>query len=161
MHAADISRRELITVWYEGDPAMRVAVAAPYLAQTGNASTAVVYFEIEPGHYLGTHTDSAEEILLLLSGRVEASLSDERGPLAAGQAAPIPARFGRHGEVDLRPAAAAVRRAERRYPTGRGQGLIRHPAGAVDKPHIRPYAHDRGFSRRSQQDHGGFISASV
>lgn len=51
----------------------------------------MVYFEIEPGHYLGTHTDSAEEILLILSGAVEASLGEETGRLTAGQAALIPA----------------------------------------------------------------------
>ena len=44
-----------------------------------------------PGHYLGIHTDSAEEILLLLSGTVEARLGEETGRLAAGQAALIPA----------------------------------------------------------------------
>ena len=91
MYTADLGHRALNTVWYEDDPAMRVTVDFPFFAQTGTASTAAVYFEIAPGHYLGTHTDSAEEILLLLAGRVEATLGDERGPLSAGQAALIPA----------------------------------------------------------------------
>ena len=57
---------------------MRAKASFPFSKATGNASSAVVYFEIEPGHYLGTHTDSAEEIVLVLSGTVEASLEASR-----------------------------------------------------------------------------------
>jgi quercetin dioxygenase-like cupin family protein len=91
MQTADFNTMELFDGWYEQDPAMRIRVNFPFFAATGNESSAVVYFEIEPGHYLGTHTDSAEEILLVLSGTVEASLADETGRLSAGQAALIPA----------------------------------------------------------------------
>jgi quercetin dioxygenase-like cupin family protein len=91
MQTADLIHRELRTVWYEADPAMRITVDFPFYAATGNEHSAVVYFEIEPGHYLGTHTDSAEEIVLLLSGTVEATVGDETGRLTAGQAALIPA----------------------------------------------------------------------
>ena len=90
MQAADLNALELLDVWYEHDPAMRIRVNFPFFAATGTQSTAVVYFEIEPGHYLGTHTDSAEEILLILTGTVEASLGDEMGLLSAGQSALIP-----------------------------------------------------------------------
>ena len=91
MQSADLNRLELLEGSYEHDPAMRIGVNFPMYAATGNESTAVVYFEIEPGHYLGTHTDSAEEILLILGGTVEASLGDEAGQLSAGQIALIPA----------------------------------------------------------------------
>jgi quercetin dioxygenase-like cupin family protein len=91
MQTANLSHLELLEVWYEHDPAMRVRVAIPFFAGTGTESSAVVYFEIEPGHYLGTHTDSAEEILLILSGTVEASVDGEHGVLSAGQTALIPA----------------------------------------------------------------------
>jgi quercetin dioxygenase-like cupin family protein len=91
MQTADLTTMELFDGWYEQDPAMRIRVNFPFFAATGNESSAVVYFEIEPGHYLGTHTDSAEEILLVLSGTVEASLGDETGRLSASQAALIPA----------------------------------------------------------------------
>ena len=63
---------------------MRIRVNFPFFAATGTESSAVVYFEIEPGHYLGTHTDSAEEIVLILAGTVEASLGEETGVLSAG-----------------------------------------------------------------------------
>ena len=88
---ADLNHLELGDAWYEDDPAMCVKVKFPFYAATGNESTAAVYFEIEPGHYLGTHTDSAEEILLILAGAVEVTLRDEQGQASAGQAALIPA----------------------------------------------------------------------
>lgn len=91
MHITDLNRLELVDAWYDDDPAMRIRVNFPFFAATGTHSTAVVYFEIEPGQYLGTHTDSAEEILLVLAGTVEASLGVESGRLSAGQAALIPA----------------------------------------------------------------------
>jgi quercetin dioxygenase-like cupin family protein len=91
MKTVDFATLELLDAWYEHDATMRVTVAFPFFAGTGNESSAVVYFEIEPGRYLGTHTDSAEEIVLLLSGTVEASLGDEKGQLTAGQAALVPA----------------------------------------------------------------------
>jgi quercetin dioxygenase-like cupin family protein len=91
MHTADFTALPLLDVWYEHDPAMRTRVTFPFYAATGNTSSAVVYFEIEPGHYLGTHTDSAEEIVLILEGTVEVSLDDDHGQLSAGQAALVPA----------------------------------------------------------------------
>ncbi len=91
MYTADLNHLEMFEGWYEEDLAMRVKASYPFYAATGNESSSVVYFEIEPGHYLGTHTDSAEEIVLLLSGTVEASLGNERGQLSAGQAVLIPA----------------------------------------------------------------------
>jgi quercetin dioxygenase-like cupin family protein len=91
MHTADLNHLELHDAWYEDDPAMRVKVNFPFYAATGNQSSAVVYFEIEPGHYLGTNTDSAEEILVILDGTVEASIAEERDQVTAGQSALVPA----------------------------------------------------------------------
>lgn len=91
MNTSDFAALELRSAWYEHDPAMRIAVNFPFSGASGTQNSAVVYFEIEPGHRLGTHTDSAEEILLVLAGTVEAILGDERGRLRAGQAALIPA----------------------------------------------------------------------
>ena len=91
MIAERIDQLELMEVWYEDDPTMRVKVNFPFFLGAGTMSTAVVYFEIEPGHRLGTHTDSAEEILLILEGEAEVSLGDERGRLSAGEMALVPA----------------------------------------------------------------------
>jgi quercetin dioxygenase-like cupin family protein len=89
--AERIDQLELLEVWYENDPTMRLKVNFPFFLGTGTKSSAVVYFEIEPGHRLGTHTDSAEEILLVLEGTAEVSLGDEQGRLSAGEMALVPA----------------------------------------------------------------------
>jgi quercetin dioxygenase-like cupin family protein len=89
--AESIEQLELMEVWYDDDPTMRLKVNFPFFLGTGTKSTAVVYFEIEPGHRLATHTDSAEEILLLLQGEAEVSLGDEQGRLLAGEMALVPA----------------------------------------------------------------------
>ncbi len=91
MIAERIDQLELLEVWYENDPTMRLKVNFPFFLGTGTKSTAVVYFEIEPGYKLGTHTDSAEEILLVLEGEAEVSLGDEQGLLSAGEMALVPA----------------------------------------------------------------------
>jgi quercetin dioxygenase-like cupin family protein len=91
MIAARLDELELMEVWYGGDPTMRLRVNFPFFLGTGTRSTAVVYFELEPGRRLGSHTDSAEEILLLLEGEAEVSLGDERGRLSAGEIALVPA----------------------------------------------------------------------
>ena len=91
MIAETIEDLELMEVWYENDPTMRLKVSFPLFLGTGTKNTAVVYFEIEPGYRLGTHTDSAEEILLILEGQVEVSLGEEVGRLSAGEMAVVPA----------------------------------------------------------------------
>ena len=91
MIAERIEELELVEVWYENDPTMRLKVNFPFFLGTGTKSTAVVYFEVEPGYRLGTHTDSAEEILVILEGEAEVSLGDERGRLSAGEMALVPA----------------------------------------------------------------------
>lgn len=51
----------------------------------------VVYFEIEPGCSLGTHTDSPEELVVCLAGEdVEAWVGDAEGQLDAGDVAVVP-----------------------------------------------------------------------
>lgn len=140
MQTADLNAIAMHAAWYEHDPAMRITVTFPYYAGNGNQSSAVVSFAIEPGHYLGTHTDGAEEILLLLSGTVEARLGDEVGQLSTGQTALIPAMVPhglrnsgaetarcvgffcrRPGDVDLRPGVAAIRAAGDGSPACRGR----------------------------------------
>jgi quercetin dioxygenase-like cupin family protein len=91
MHTVRLSELELAEAGYENDPTMRAKETFPFSAATGTKNTAVVYFEVEPGHRLGTHTDSAEEILLLLGGTAEVSVGDEQGQVSAGEMALVPA----------------------------------------------------------------------
>ena len=91
MLTASTSDLDLLEVHIDSDPRGRVSPAFPINRFTGAAHTAVVYFEVQPGDYLPTHTDSAEEILYIVAGEGEARLGDERGYVRAGDLAVIPA----------------------------------------------------------------------
>jgi len=91
MYSVRLSELELSEAGYENDPTMRVKANFPFSAATGTKNTAVVYFEVEPGHRLGTHTDSAEELMLILGGTGEVSVGDEQGRVSAGEMALVPA----------------------------------------------------------------------
>jgi quercetin dioxygenase-like cupin family protein len=66
-------------------------VGFPLSSSTGTASTAVVLLEFEPGGELAVHTDSAEELLLVIEGTAEGTVGDEVGRLEAGDIAVVPA----------------------------------------------------------------------
>jgi quercetin dioxygenase-like cupin family protein len=91
MLTASTPQLELLDVSIASDPRGRVHPAFPINHFTGAEGTAVVYFEVEPGEYLPTHTDSAEEILFIVAGEGEAHCGDERGHVRAGDLAVIPA----------------------------------------------------------------------
>jgi quercetin dioxygenase-like cupin family protein len=73
------------------DPTRVVRATFPLHWQTGACATAMVYFELEPGRHLGTHTDSAEEVLVVLEGEVEATVGDQTGRVSAGGVVLVPA----------------------------------------------------------------------
>jgi quercetin dioxygenase-like cupin family protein len=90
MLTASTPQLELLDAWIASDPRGRVHPAFPVNRFTGAQDTAVVYFEVEPGDYLPTHTDSAEEVLYIVAGEGEAQVGDERGHVRAGDLAVIP-----------------------------------------------------------------------
>jgi quercetin dioxygenase-like cupin family protein len=90
---------ELTEAWLDTDPRKRVRFGFPISGATGAEHTAVVYFEVAPGERLGTHTDSAEEILYIVAGEGEAEVGDERGRVRAGDLAVVPAMVP-HGIVN-------------------------------------------------------------
>ena len=69
-------------------PGLRVGF--PLHSATGTASTATVLFELDPSEELGVHTDSAEELLIVLQGTAEARVGDEVGQITARQVALVP-----------------------------------------------------------------------
>jgi quercetin dioxygenase-like cupin family protein len=69
-------------------PGLRVSF--PLHSATGTASTATVLFELDPGAELPVHTDSAEELLIIVQGTAEASVGDEVGRIAAHDVALVP-----------------------------------------------------------------------
>ena len=84
MIAFDIDDFELVPM----APGLRVSF--PLSSATGTASTATVLFELDPGATLGVHTDSAEELLIILQGTAEARVGDEVGRLETHQVGLVP-----------------------------------------------------------------------
>lgn len=91
MLVTNVNDLELAEVRAEADPTLGCRVAFPIYAATGASASGVVYFEVAPGGRLGRHTDSAEEVILVLEGEAEAEVDGERGRLASGGLALIPA----------------------------------------------------------------------
>ncbi len=91
MHVVDLDAVALRDVVSQVDPLRRARVGFPHSSATGTASTATVYFELEPGTHVGLHRDSAEELLLILEGEVEATVGDESAYAEAGTILTVPA----------------------------------------------------------------------
>jgi quercetin dioxygenase-like cupin family protein len=66
-------------------------VAFPVHSQTGTAASATVWMELAPDGVVPQHTDSAEELLYVVRGEVEARVGEESGTLRAGELALVPA----------------------------------------------------------------------
>jgi mannose-6-phosphate isomerase-like protein (cupin superfamily) len=86
-----LSELQLPEFGYESDSAARVSGTFPFSAATGNKNTAVVYVVVEPGCYLPTHTDSAEEVLFFLAGQAAVTVGDLQAEVRAGEMAVVPA----------------------------------------------------------------------
>jgi mannose-6-phosphate isomerase-like protein (cupin superfamily) len=89
--AVRLSELELTEYWCDADPMLRGRLGLPIHTGSGAASTAVIYFEHEPGEHHGRHTDSAEEVMLVLEGQADVEAADERLRLEAGALALVPA----------------------------------------------------------------------
>ncbi len=90
MKKVNLNNLELTEFTGKNDPGQHCHATFPMFAPHGTESTATVYFELEPGDGLGRHTDSAEELLLVLEGSVEAEVGGETAPLAKGEIALVP-----------------------------------------------------------------------
>jgi quercetin dioxygenase-like cupin family protein len=91
MYIAQTEGAELLAAHHHDDPGNVVRAAWPVHRGTGARSTAAVYFELAAGAHLGTHTDSAEEVLVVLDGEVEITVGAERERARAGALAVVPA----------------------------------------------------------------------
>jgi mannose-6-phosphate isomerase-like protein (cupin superfamily) len=87
----DLASVELMDVLSALDPTRQVRVGFPHHSLTDNASTATVYFELEPRMHVGVHTDSAEELLVILEGEAEATVGDETASARTGGIVTVPA----------------------------------------------------------------------
>lgn len=73
-----------------GNLGQRCKATFPLIGVHGTKNSATVYFELNPNEQLGTHTDSAEEIILVLEGSVEATVGGEKQIASKGQLLLIP-----------------------------------------------------------------------
>lgn len=76
----------------EDDPNRKVTGNFALYSAAGTKSGAVVYFELEPGKELGSHTDSAEEIVYVVDGTIEATVgnNNEKDGLSKGDLGVVP-----------------------------------------------------------------------
>jgi quercetin dioxygenase-like cupin family protein len=78
----------------DDDPNRKVTGNFALYSSAGTKSGAVVYFELESGKELGTHTDSAEEIVYVIDGTIEAIVSNdssnEKDRLSKGELGVVP-----------------------------------------------------------------------
>jgi quercetin dioxygenase-like cupin family protein len=62
----------------------------PLIGLHGSLQLASVYFEIAPGDNLGRHTDSAEELLVILDGELTVSVGSESAIVKKGYVVLVP-----------------------------------------------------------------------
>ncbi len=90
MITGNLHELQLHETWTEQDARQHTRSAFPLVGALGSENSAMVYFELQPGDHLGRHTDSAEEVLLILQGTVEVSVGEEQGRISQGEFALVP-----------------------------------------------------------------------
>jgi mannose-6-phosphate isomerase-like protein (cupin superfamily) len=100
---------ELSESWQEGDATARWRSASGHSPSTGAQSSGSSVLEVGPGHRLPRHTDSAEEVIVVLEGVAEVTVGDERALVPAGGLVVVPRCLAHEvrnaGDVPLRFAA--------------------------------------------------------
>jgi quercetin dioxygenase-like cupin family protein len=104
--AIDLDGLELEEAWIEDDETGRWRSASAHTAEHGASATGSSLLEVPPGCRLPRHTDSVEEVIVLLAGEAEVMVGDERDEVSAGAIALVPADVPHEvrntGEVPLR-----------------------------------------------------------
>jgi quercetin dioxygenase-like cupin family protein len=92
---------------FASDPTVRFRANFPLHGANGARHSSVVVIELEPGKALGEHTDSPEEVLLVLEGEVEFTVGRERARAGRGVLAVVPPMVP-HNIRNVRNATARV-----------------------------------------------------
>ena len=86
MFATSSKSEELSESWIEGEEGARWRSTSGH---TGDASGSSL-LELDPGCRLPRHTDSAEELVVVVAGTAAVTVADETSELAAGGLALVP-----------------------------------------------------------------------
>lgn len=91
MVTVSLGELDLFEEWGRDDPTLRLRADFPVFGGHGASDSAVVVFELGEGEHVGLHTDSAEEVVLVLDGRAEATLDGDTGVVGEREMVVIPA----------------------------------------------------------------------
>ena len=86
MQATSPTSTELSDAWVDGEESARWRSTAGPVGQGSGSSV----LEVEPGHRLPRHTDSAEELIVVVSGTASVTVGDETSEVGAGGVALVP-----------------------------------------------------------------------
>jgi quercetin dioxygenase-like cupin family protein len=89
MHVA-FDALELSDAWLDSDPSARWRLNVAFSELTGTESCSLICFELDPGCRLARHTDSAEELVLVLTGSAIARVGERERAVEAGGVVAIP-----------------------------------------------------------------------
>ena len=81
---------ELSEQWVEGRPELRWRSKLGTTPDDGAKASSSSLLEVDPGCALPRHTDSAEEIVVVVSGTAEVEVGGETGHVPAGGVALVP-----------------------------------------------------------------------
>ena len=81
---------DLSDAWLEGDPSARWRSGSVLGSGTGAAAAGASLLEVDPGCRLPRHTDSAEEVIVVVAGEAEVDVGGERVSASAGDMALVP-----------------------------------------------------------------------
>jgi len=81
---------DLSDAWLDGDPAARWRSGSVLGSGTGARAAGASLLEVDPGCRLPRHTDSAEEVIVVVAGEAEVTVGAESTTLGPGEMALVP-----------------------------------------------------------------------
>ena len=90
MHTVDTRTMALMEGWFDEDESVHFRANFALHRDNGAEDSAAVVIELDPGKALGEHTDSPEEILLVMQGTVEFQVGDQLQVALPGTVAVVP-----------------------------------------------------------------------
>lgn len=90
MITVNLNTIDLVEFIGKNDEKQHCKATFPLIGTHGSQELATVYFEIKPGDNLGMHTDSAEELLVILEGKLIAIIGEEHSEVTKGNIALVP-----------------------------------------------------------------------